>query len=78
MHSHIEAMKTYRLILKSNFQLDPINNFYVSSFSRNLIFVCSLTCIAFELNFYGSIVDLLKDEKIVGSRIYMIIYLNLC
>ena len=35
--SHVEAVGTYRLVLRSGFVLDLERTFYVPSFSRNLI-----------------------------------------
>ena len=69
MHLYVEAMVIYKLILKFDVQLDLVNIFYTSSFSKNLIFVFRLTCIRFEFNFYGSVVDLLKNKKIISFEI---------
>lgn len=37
LHSDVEGVGTYRLILKTGFQLDLENTFYVPFYSRNLI-----------------------------------------
>ena len=66
MRSHVEAVGTYRLVLKSGFNLDLQNTFYVPSFSRNLVSVSRLTRIGFQFNFFHLLVNLLKENKIVG------------
>ena len=69
MCSHVEAVETYRILLKYSFQLDLVNTFYVPLFSRNLVSISKLTCLRFEFNFHDLVVDLLKHKNIIDSEI---------
>jgi len=53
MGSHVEAVGTYKLVLKSGFQLDLESTFYVPSFSRNLVsvLVIDLIFMTFKLTY---------------------------
>ena len=53
MRSHVEAVGTYKLVLKSSFHLDLENTFYVPSFSRNLVSVSRLSRIGYQINFFS-------------------------
>ena len=53
MRSHVEAVGTFRLVLKSGFVLDLENTVYVPSFSRNLVSIAKLIPFGFDFNFTG-------------------------
>jgi len=67
--SGVEAIGTYRLILRFGFVLDFEITFYVPSFSKNLISVSRLVLYGFSFNFVGTSLHLLKDNVILGDDI---------
>jgi hypothetical protein len=69
MRSHVEAVRTFRLVLENGYILDLVNTFYVPSFSKNLISISKLVPLGFEFNFIGSNVYLFKNSTNIGSRI---------
>ena len=69
MCSHVEAVGTYRLVLRFDFVLDLERTFYVPSFSRNLISVLRLLPCGFSFNFLATSLRLYKDNVLVGDGI---------
>ena len=69
MCSHVEAVGTYRLVLRSGFVLDLERTFYVPSFFRNLIFVSRLLPCGFSFSFLATSLRLYKDNVLVGDGI---------
>ena len=67
MRSHVKAVETFRLVLKSSFILDLANIFYVPSFSRNLVSVIKNFYLGFGFNFNGLNLNLMKDNSLVGN-----------
>ena len=67
--SHVEAVGTYRLVLRSGFVLNLENSFFVPSFSRNLISVSRLLPYGFSFKFVGISFHLIKDNVVVGDGI---------
>ena len=65
--SHVEAISTYRFVLRSGFVLDLERTFYVPSFSRNLISVSRLVPHGFSFNFVGTSLHLLKDNAVISD-----------
>lgn len=67
--SEVEAVGTFRLILKTGFMLDLENAFYIPFFSRNLISVSKLVQHGFSFTFNKNNFSLLKNNSVVGSEI---------
>ena len=67
--SHVEAIGTYRLVLRSSFVLNLEKTFFVPSFSRNLISVSRILPYSFSFKFVGISFHLIKDNVIVGDGI---------
>ena len=69
MHSHVEEIRTYCLVLKSNFILDVNRIFSIMSFSKNLVSISKILSYVFSLNFIGTSFHLFKDNVNVGDVI---------
>lgn len=69
MHSLVETVRTFRLVLNFRFILDFENTFYAPSFSSNLVFVFKLTNVDFDFHFEDSVVKFLKI-KILFALIF--------
>lgn len=67
--SKVEAVGTFRLILKTGFMLDLENTFCIPSFSRNLISVSKLVQYGFSFMFDKKNFSLLKNKSVVGGGI---------
>ena len=67
--SHVKAVGTYRLVLRFGFVLDLEINFFVPSFSRNLISVSRLLPYGFTFKFISISFHFIKDNIIVGDGI---------
>ncbi|KAF7839021.1 Retrovirus-related Pol polyprotein from transposon TNT 1-94 [Senna tora] len=66
--SHVEAIRTYRVILSTGFVLDLEQTFYVPCFSINLISVSTrLIPWGFSLNINGFSYELLKNGVSIGK-----------
>jgi hypothetical protein len=61
MYFEVEAMRTFRLILKFRFSLDLKNIFYVPSFSRNFISILKYYNISYGFSFNWNIFSILKN-----------------
>ena len=66
---HVEAVGTYKLVLRSDFVLNLEKKNFVPSFSRNLISVSRLLSYGFSFQFVGISFDLIKENVIVGDGI---------
>jgi hypothetical protein len=69
LFSHVEAVRTFRLILKSVYVLDLDNVFFIPCFSRNLISVSKLDIIGFGFLFINSTFSIFKGENFIGGGI---------
>ena len=67
MHSHVEGVGTYRLVLCSGFVLELEKTFYVPSFSRNLISVSRLVPFGYSFQFSDKSLNLYYKSDIVGN-----------
>ena len=56
MHSHVEAIGAYNIILSSGFVLVLEKTFYVPSFSKNLISISRLVPFGYSFNFFRYII----------------------
>ena len=74
--SHVEAIVTYRLVLRSGFVLDLERNFFVPSFSRNLISVLRLLPYGFSFKFVGISFHLIKTMSLLVMVFWIIVYSN--
>jgi hypothetical protein len=54
LFSRVEAVETFRIILKSRYVLDLENVFFIPKFSRNLIYVSILDDVGFGFWFINS------------------------
>lgn len=63
----MEAIGTFRLVLRTGFILDLKRTFYISCFSRNLISISKLVPFWYSFNFFGTIFNLFKNSIIVGK-----------
>ena len=63
----VEAIGTFRLLLKTKFYLDLFETFVVPSFRRNLISISSLDKFGFSFSFRNNKVSLYQNSNIVGS-----------
>ena len=66
---HVEAVGTYKLVLRFGFVLNLENFFFVPSFSKNLISVSRLLPYGFSFKFVGILFHLIKDNVVVGDGI---------
>ena len=57
------------MILDIGHQLDPLQAFYVSSVSRNLISLSKLDSVGYSFTFGHGCFSLFKHNNIIGSRI---------
>ena len=69
LFSQVEAVGTFRLILKSGYVLDLDNVFFIPYFSRNLISVSKLDIIGYGFWFINSTFSIFKGENLVGGGI---------
>jgi hypothetical protein len=69
MGSHVEAIGTCYLTLSSGFVLELEKNFYVPSFSRNLISVSRLVPFGYSFNFSEIYFSLFYKSDCVGNGI---------
>ena len=69
MSSHVEAIRTYSLVLSSGFILELEKTFYVLSFSKNLISISRLVPLGFSFNFSDSGFSLSNKSKVIGSLV---------
>ena len=69
LFSQVEAVGTFRLILKSGYVLDLDNVFFIPHFSRNLISVSKLDIIGYGFWFINSTFSIFKGENLVGGGI---------
>ena len=69
LFSQVEAVGTFRLILKSEYVLDLDNVFFIFYFSRNLIYVSKLDIIGYDFWFINSTFSSFKGENFVGGGI---------
>ena len=60
-------MRTFRLVLKSGFDLNFKNTFYISFFSKNFVSIAKLVPFGFKSVFKNSIFSLFKNGTIVGN-----------
>nr|CAN71521.1 hypothetical protein VITISV_037359 [Vitis vinifera] len=67
--SHVEAVGTYRLVLRFGSVLDLERTFYVPFFSRNLISISRLLPYGFSFKFASISFHLIKDNDVVGDGI---------
>jgi hypothetical protein len=67
LFSHVEAVGTFRLILKTGYILDLENVFFIPCFSRNLISVSKLDVIGFSFWFINSTFSIFKCENFIGG-----------
>jgi hypothetical protein len=67
LFSHVEAVGTFRLILKTGYVLDLENVFFIPCFSRNLISVSKLDVIGFGFLFINSTFSVFKGENFIGG-----------
>jgi transposase InsO family protein len=72
----VEAIGTYRLLLKSGFYLNLYETFVVPSFRRNLISISALDKYGFICTFGNGKFSLFHDSKQVGSG-FLSVYDNL-
>ena len=63
----MEAIGTFRLLLKTGFYLDLFETFVVPSFRRNLISISSLDKFGFSCSFGNNKVSLYQNSNMVGS-----------
>ena len=66
MSSHVEAIGTCSLVLRSGFILELEKTFYVPSFFRNLISISRLVPLGFSSNFTNSGFSLSNKSKVIG------------
>jgi len=67
LFSHVEAVGTFRLILKTGYILDLENVFFIPCFSRNLISVSKLDIIGFSFWFINSTFSIFKGGHFIGG-----------
>ena len=63
----VEAIRTFRLLLKTGFHLDLLETFIAPSFRRNLISISSLDKFGYTCSFGNNKVSLFYDSNVVGS-----------
>jgi hypothetical protein len=63
----VEAVGTFRLILRTDYILDLENVFFIPCFSRNLISVSKLDVIGFSFWFINSTFGIFKGENFIGG-----------
>ena len=69
-HSHMEAIRTYGLVLCSGFVLDFDRTFYIPSFIRTLFqFLNFYSWFFFSFNFFDTTFQLFKDSVVIGDSI---------
>ena len=66
MRSHVEAIRTYKLVLSTSFVLVLEKTFYVPSFSRNLISISRLVLFGYSFNFLDISLSLFYKFDSVG------------
>jgi hypothetical protein len=64
----VEAMRTFRLILKFRFSMDLKNIFYVPSFSKIFISISKYYNISYGFSFNWNIFSILKNKIYIGDR----------
>ena len=69
MHSHMEVLATYSLVLRFGFVLDIERTFYISTFSKNFVSISKLLLYGFSLSFIGTSFHLLKNNVMFGDGI---------
>ena len=67
MPSAVEGVGTYRLVLQTGYMLDLEKTFYISSFSKNLVFVSRLAPQGFDFQFKDVSFLIIKDSVPIGS-----------
>jgi hypothetical protein len=67
LFSHVEAVGTFRLILKTGYVLDLENVLFIPCFSINLISVSKLDVIGFSFWFINSTFSIFKGENFIGG-----------
>jgi hypothetical protein len=77
LFSHVEAIETFRLILKTRYVLDLDNVFFILHFSRNLIFVSKLDIVGFGFLFINYTFSIFKGENFIGDGIKLMVYSKL-
>ena len=63
----MEAIGTYRLVLRIDYVLNLQRTFYVPSFSKNLISISRFLPYGFSFKFVGTSFHLVKDNVIIGG-----------
>jgi len=63
----VEAIRTFRLHLKTTFYLDLFKTFLVPSFRQNLISISSLDKFGFSCSFGNNKVSFYQNSNLVGS-----------
>ena len=63
----VEAIRTFRLLLRTKFYLDLNETFIVPSFRRNLISISILDKFKFSCSFGNSKLSLFENSKLVGT-----------
>ena len=69
MGSHVEAFETCTLTLNNGFVLVLERTFYVTSFSRNLIYVSRLVSLGFSFTFQDNVFNLFYKSNHIGIGI---------
>jgi hypothetical protein len=69
LFSRVEAVATFRIILKSGYVLDLENIFFIPEFSRNLIYVSKLDNVGSGFWFINSTFSIFKGEQFIGGGI---------
>jgi hypothetical protein len=73
----VEAIETFRLILKTRYVLDLDNVFFILRFSRNLIFVSKLDIVGFGFLFINYTFSIFKGGNFIGDGIKLMVYSKL-
>nr|KYP47769.1 hypothetical protein KK1_030601 [Cajanus cajan] len=63
----VEAIGTFRLLLKTGFHLDLFETFVVPSFRRNLVSISSLDKFGFSCSFENNKFSLYQNSNVFGS-----------
>ena len=63
----VEAIGTFRLLLRTGFYLDLNETFIISSFRRNLISISTLDKFGFFCSFRNSKFSFFQNSKLVGT-----------
>ena len=63
----VEAIRTFRLELKTGFYLDLLETFVLPSFRQNLISISSLDKFDFSCSFENNKISLYQNSNLIGS-----------